>query len=36
MHSPVFPAMFCWLAPIFTLTAVLYFFLSRWLARWQK
>lgn len=34
--NPVFPTMFFWLAPIFGLTALLYFFLPRWLSKWQK
>ena len=34
--NPVFPSLFFWLAPVFGLTAVLYFFLPRWLTWWQK
>ena len=34
--SPAFPALFFWLAPLFAAAAGLYFFLPRWLSKWNK
>lgn len=34
--SPAFPALFYWLGPLFAAAAALYFFLPRWLTKWNK